>query len=412
MRRARRPAKMLRPRILFFSNWFAPGFKGGGSQLAAVNLVQQLQDEFEFWVITRDRDLGESRPYANIRSDVWIDEGRFHVRYQPPSKQGYYAIADLIRSTHHDLMHLNSFVSIPFAAKPLIFQKLRSVGIPVLISPHGEMSPRARAKKPLRKSIYLQAGKTTGMFGNAHWHATSSLEKSDILDVWGNDVPVTIAPILPPPAISTSVIRTRKTKVGGTLRCVFLSRIDRMKNLDFAIDLVSAVSNVTLDIYGPIAQADYWAECQARIAASKYSDAFKYCGSLPSQEVIDTLSQYDLLLQPSQSENFGYTILESLSAGCPVMISDQTPWRALERAGIGFDLPLGEPAQFHSLLMQMRDLDEAAHSAWRMRARKYALEYIKTSPAKAATRDMYMTILDGRSSSELSKKIRDRSDNA
>jgi len=54
---------------------------------------------------------------------------------------------------------------------------------------------------------------------------------------------------------------------------------------------------------------------------------------------------YHALLMPSLTENFSYTVLESLQAGIPVLISDQTPWRDLEAQGIGWDLSLdlGDP---------------------------------------------------------------------
>ena len=35
--------------------------------------------------------------------------------------------------------------------------------------------------------------------------------------------------------------------------------------------------------------------------------------------------EYDLLFLPTKGENFGHVILESMSAGTPVLISDTTP---------------------------------------------------------------------------------------
>ncbi len=35
-------------------------------------------------------------------------------------------------------------------------------------------------------------------------------------------------------------------------------------------------------------------------------------------------------------ENYGHVIIEALSAGCPCIISDSTPWKSLEESGIGF----------------------------------------------------------------------------
>jgi glycosyltransferase involved in cell wall biosynthesis len=38
--------------------------------------------------------------------------------------------------------------------------------------------------------------------------------------------------------------------------------------------------------------------------------------------------QYDLFVFPTRGENFGHVIIESLSVGTPVLLSDRTPWRA------------------------------------------------------------------------------------
>jgi hypothetical protein len=41
-------------------------------------------------------------------------------------------------------------------------------------------------------------------------------------------------------------------------------------------------------------------------------------------------------------------------------------------------------------------MDEVTHGALRQRARSYAIAYLKNSPAKEATRKMYMAVLGGR----------------
>jgi len=56
---------------------------------------------------------------------------------------------------------------------------------------------------------------------------------------------------------------------------------------------------------------------------------------------------------PSQGENFGHTMVEALAAGLPLLISDRTPWKELERQNAGWDLPLEEPSCFWE---QLNDL--------------------------------------------------------
>jgi glycosyltransferase involved in cell wall biosynthesis len=46
------------------------------------------------------------------------------------------------------------------------------------------------------------------------------------------------------------------------------------------------------------------------------------------------------MVLPTYNENFGYVILEALLAGCPVILSDQPPWRDLEARQVGWTIPL------------------------------------------------------------------------
>lgn len=378
-------------RVLFFSNWYEPGFNGGGSQLAAINHIHAMQDEFDFRVITRDRDLGDLRPYPNIRTGSWTEKSDVPVRYLSPAEQNLQTISGILSSTEYDLIHLNSVFSLPFSFFPLLIRRQKATRSPVIVSPHGEMAPNARHKKSWRKSLYLAGGKSIALFRDVIWHAISSTEKGDIRKVFGQSSSVNVVPVFPSAHLADVSPFNRMAKERGRLRAVFLSRIDRMKNLDLAIDLVSKTPGVTLDIYGPIEQPEYWSECLRQIESS--AGAIQYCGSVAPKDVLQTLSQYDVLLHPSQSESFGYVILEALAAGCPVLIGDKTPWRDIFEAGVGVEIPVGEASRFREVLADLRDLTEPKHAQMRERARTYANNYVATTPAKTSTRRMYLSAI-------------------
>ena len=63
-------------------------------------------------------------------------------------------------------------------------------------------------------------------------------------------------------------------------------------------------------------------------------------GEVKHEKLHALLHEYDVMLLPTLGENFGHAIIEALDAGLPVVISDRTPWRNLEQAGVGADLPL------------------------------------------------------------------------
>jgi glycosyltransferase involved in cell wall biosynthesis len=136
---------------------------------------------------------------------------------------------------------------------------------------------------------------------------------------------------------------------GTDLRIVFLSRIAREKNLDFALKVLGRVScNVTLDIYGPVDNEAHWNDCLAlmRDLPPNVTACYRGSHSQPSR----ILGLYDLLLLPTGGENYGHVIAEALTAGTPVLISDKTPWRNLREDGLGWDIPLDDADSFRRVI--------------------------------------------------------------
>ena len=51
----------IRPQILCFVDYYLPGYKAGGPLRTIINMVSQLGGEFEFLIVTRDRDFTKVR---------------------------------------------------------------------------------------------------------------------------------------------------------------------------------------------------------------------------------------------------------------------------------------------------------------------------------------------------------------
>jgi glycosyltransferase involved in cell wall biosynthesis len=54
------------------------------------------------------------------------------------------------------------------------------------------------------------------------------------------------------------------------------------------------------------------------------------------------MSHYHLSVLLTFNENYGHSIVESMAAGCPVLISDQTIWKHLAEKNAGWDIALNK----------------------------------------------------------------------
>jgi len=221
--------------------------------------------------------------------------------------------------------------------------------------------------------LYLQFVKGIGLYHNVIWQTSSPYEETNIRQWFGTKAHVVVAPNLPALASGDFMFR-RPNKAEAQLRIVFLSRISRKKNLDGALRLLQNLQRkVTLDIYGPLEDTTYWHECQEEMTHLPANVKVDYKGSIEHSRVVETMAQYDLFFLPTLGENFGHVILEALIAGCPVLISDTTPWRDLEPKGVGWDVPLDNPTRFQEILQRCVDMNASEHALWSRRAYEYGL---------------------------------------
>lgn len=337
----------MRVSILTFVRHYVPGYKSGGPLQSIANIVESIGDEFNFKIVTSDRDAGDQSKYFNVDCGKWKLVGKAQVMYLAPRQRSLKYISSLMRNTPHDIVYCNSFFDPWFATVPILARRLSLVPQrPVVLAPRGEFSPGALELKWLKKWLFLGVVRTLQLHSGLTWQASSEYEAEDVSRIMGRLArDIRIAPDLP----RRGAFRLQETPrwPRTPLRVVFLSRISPKKNLLFALEVLSRVMvPVEFTIIGPVADRAYWADCQAAITALPDHIQVKVLGPVPPEEVIDALADHHLFFLPTRGENFCHVVAEALQAGLPVLISDQTPWRGLAEAGIGRDLPLAKPEQF------------------------------------------------------------------
>ncbi len=326
---------MSTPTVLILIGHYLPGIKVGGPATSIRNIVEQLGHRYSFKLITSNTDFGESHPYEGIPTNEWIRKDNLDLLYIDSRKSSFPQLTRAIRNTPFDVLYLNPLLDPQFSSSMVLAAKL---GIlprkPMVVAPRGELFDEALAFKPLKKKLFLAFTRLSGLYRGVRFHATNVKEQECIMDrLRVRPEQVKLARIISRYELASEEspdYRPEKNK----LKIVFMARVSKDKNLPFAFDVLSQISSqfdVEFDVCGPIEDEPIWEECKKRISQLPSHVRVRYLGTIPKEQVRGKLGIYDLFFMPTFAENYGHAIAESLSVGAPVLISDNTPWRSLER---------------------------------------------------------------------------------
>ena len=340
--------KNKKPIILVFIANYLPGFKYGGILVTVSNTIDYLNKEFEFKIITRDRDLNSRKPYEGIIYDEWQNVGNAKVRYLKPEDINFKYLISLIRDTDYDLIQLNSFFDSIFTLKVVLAKKLNLVSDkPMIIAPRGELMDADFNRKFLKKFLFVKFSLFTGFYDELIWQASNELESKNFKKIMNvkSDL-IGIAADLPTKKHLTKISNRKPLKVikSSKLKIIFLNRLTREKNLDYALKVIKKLGeNIIFDIYGPKQDKKHWYECEKIIKEIDKKTEVTYKGIVAPDKVIEVFRNYDLFLHPTRSENYGHTIVESLIAGTPVLLSKgTTSWDNIEDEDMGWVVSLSD----------------------------------------------------------------------
>jgi glycosyltransferase involved in cell wall biosynthesis len=353
---------------LVFADWYAPAFKAGGPIRSIVNLVDRFKDQYDIYVFTSDRDINETKPFTNIATDQWLDQDGFHIWYYSPGTMTYKKVKSVIAEINPDKIYLNSMFS--NMIKPIMAAYATEK---IIIAPRGMLRSSALAVKPLKKFLYLWFLRTMGIGKYLSFHSTSEDETKDIKRIFPVAKKIVIAPNLP---VSVNEHLIQFEKPSGQLRIIFVGRLHPIKNLDFLLEAIAkAKGDIKLDIVATREDTDYWKQCKKLITALQLKVEITPYVDLPHHKIKPLLEKAHLFALPTEGENFGHAIFEALAVGCPVLISDQTPWIGLRSKRAGVELPLANQSRFTEVIQEFVDMPDATWQEYRQGAWSLATSY-------------------------------------
>lgn len=371
-------------KILIVIGRYVPGYKDGGPVRTVKNLVDALGKEYEFRILTLDRDRGDTEAYDSVKINEWNTVGNAQVYYAPRERFDAMLVKKLAEGM--DIIYVCGCFDF-YARIVLDLKHRKQIAAEVIIAAMGLFSPGAYRIKRWKKEAYIRMMGATGKFENITWSATSQDEVRDIKRIIEKNAICHIAQDLPRPVTMKNV---EKVKEIGSLKIIFLSRISLKKNLLYAIDIIGQLAGtITFDIYGPIEDEDYWEQCTNKIKLLPENVVCSYRGMVDSEKVIDVFEEYHVFLFPTMGENFGHVIFEAMAGGCIPVISDQTPWLELDELGVGYVRSLSDKIQFRNVMQELTDLDVAQFRAKVCKAEQYANEISNGNHGKDGYRDMF-----------------------
>lgn len=310
--------------------WFWPAYKAGGPIQSIINLVTQYKTTCSFYIFTGHNDLN-NEVLENIQTNCWVDYNT-HTKVWYASHNRLAALKKNVKEIKPDKLFIIGLFSPAFNLAPLLCIK----NVSKIISPRGMLHPGALQQKPLKKKVFLWLIKNTKAIGNAVFHATDAEEEKMIKNVFGINIKVKVASNFPRLFSPKTV-----SKQNRILKLVTIALISPMKNHLLVLEsLKNCTQKIDYTIYGPVKDENYWQECLKQIPLLPQNVKVDYGGILLSHQVESALKKADVFIMPSQSENFAHAIAEALSAGLPVITSNNTPWNQLKDFNAGMNCNL------------------------------------------------------------------------
>jgi glycosyltransferase involved in cell wall biosynthesis len=202
------------------------------------------------------------------------------------------------------------------------------LGRPYLIRPCGGLHPWSLARGTWRKRAYL------------FWRLRKNLERASAIHYTSEDERRAAAPlhlsarsIVEPNGVDLAefsnlpgrgAFRREHGIASDAPLVLFLGRIDPKKGLDVLVRAFGSLNmrGARLVLAGPDS-GGHAAELHDEIKRLSIGDRVVFTGMLDRSARLRALVDADLFVMCSYTENFGVAVIESLTAGLPVIVSDQ-----------------------------------------------------------------------------------------
>lgn len=298
-----------------------------------------------------------------------------------------------------DVAHLHT----PWAVRNLgIARRLRSRGIPYVISSHGMLDDWSMAQRPLKKRVYLRVAGRRMLQRAYRVHCTAEGERREASRWFPHGTPVVLPLIvdlpspdrLPGPGAARAAFPPLEQPLPAVL---YLGRLHPQKGVDRLVRAAGLArqQGVGVQLLLAGAGAEGYVEQLKQIAAEGgVANQTHFTGLVLDDLKWSLYQACDLFVLPTFQESFGLVLPEALACGTPVVTNRAVDtWPEIEAAGgvIIENTPEQIAAQLVSLLADPAALAERgrqgqAYVAQWLDKRRVADEYLQLYRQAAASR--------------------------
>lgn len=300
--------------ILYISN--ASGNPWAGPTYTIPRQVAaQAQYDNVFWYNLQRRD--DLHPAA----DSWRGSPFYHDLNDYPKGK----VADLpMPFCKPDLIVVEQFYT--FGKRIGLIHELEKGDIPYVIKPHGEFRKQAQHRRRLKKILgNVILFRYFALKAMAIEYLTEG-EKEDSGRWWNKSSVV----------IPNGIDMPRKYKrsfLTDGIRLAFIGRLDsKNKGLDLLVEACSKIreqlsaAQCTIDVYGPANKKEP-EHLMSKVSALGLQNLISFHGAIYENEKKIVLLQADAFILTSRHEGHPMSVLEALSYGLPVIVTEGTSMR-------------------------------------------------------------------------------------
>lgn len=310
-------------KVLHISPSYKPASIYGGPTRSVSLLCESLRHSIAIQVLTTTangrRDLPAQRKevdgvevfyFKRITKDhTHLSPGLLYHLYQQIRKNNRQAVPERL------IIHIHSWWNMVAMLSCLIAKLSKT---PVILSARGMIGRYTfNNRNNLFKKIIHQ---TIGLYllKHCHIHATSQQEAEDISAVF-QPKQLTLIPNL----ISFQQCTPYQCGLSNSFRILFLSRIEQKKGLELLFKALEHLSiNWTLSIVG-YGDSGYLLKLKSLLQEYQFQHRISWHNAVDDGRKCRVFADHDLLILPSYNENFANVVLECLSTGTPVAVSNQ-----------------------------------------------------------------------------------------